>query len=525
MSDNENYLPNGWEQTTLGYVFKWGSGGTPLSGQSDYYDGKIPWAIIGDLNDTYITSTASYISEKGLKKSSAKWVEPGSVLVAMYGSIGKLGITTFPMTTNQAIAFTNPKPISAKYLFYYLLFRRDDLYKAGKGGTQRNISQTVLKLFPFVIAPLAEQIRISDSLDEIFSDLNAGIEALERVRKKIKLYRASILKAAMNGTLTKDMCGFQIQSEPASELLKRILTERRRRWEEAQLSKFKADGKKLPTGWRNKYKEPVLPEIDGLTEIPTNWCWASFDQIGETQGGLQKSPNRKPTKSHFPYLRVANVNRNKLDLTELYHFELTEEELDRLRLQPGDLLIVEGNGSRTEIGRCAIWLGEVEDCVHQNHIIRVRPITGVLPKYVNLFLNSPVGQNAIQHVASSTSGLYTLNLSKIEKLPLALPPIDEQEFIIEAIEEQLSIIEHLETDIDDKLKYAHALRLSILNHAFTGHLVPQDPNDEPASELLKRIAMDHKVLAQESTSKKRERPNNKTIKLPSVINKKIRTYK
>ena len=100
-----------------------------------------------------------------------------------------------------------------------------------------------------------------------------------------------------------------------------------------------------------KYKEPVAPDTSDLPPLPGGWCWASFDQIGETQGGLQKSPSRKPIKNHYPYLRVANVHRGALDLNELHRFELTDDELTRLRLEPGDLLIVEGNGSRTEVGR------------------------------------------------------------------------------------------------------------------------------------------------------------------------------
>jgi type I restriction enzyme, S subunit len=207
---------------------------------------------------------------------------------------------------------------------------------------------------------------------------------------------------------------------------------------------------------------------------------------------------------HFPYLRVANVQRGSLDLGELHRFELTPQELDRLRLQVGDILIVEGNGSRTEIGRCAMWLGAVEDCVHQNHIIRVRMLLGVLPKYVDFFLNSPDGQAAIQWVASSTSGLYTLSVGKIERLPIAMAPTNEQEAIVEAAESQLSVISHLEADLDTKLKSAQALRQAILRHAFTGQLVPQDPNDEPASELLKRIARWRESRAREAAAKKED---------------------
>src|SRR5262249_37446890 len=226
------------------------------------------------------------------------------------------------------------------------------------------------------------------------------------------------------------------QIEPAPELLKRILAERRQRWEEEQLRKFREKGREPPRNWKAKYKEPVAPKIPNQQELPASWCWASFDQVGETQGGLQKSPSRTPIKNHYPYLRVANVHRGSLDLRELHRFELADEELNRLQLRPGDLLIVEGNGSRTEIGRCALWKGEVENCVHQNHIIRVRPIVEVISKYANVFLNSPVGQSAIQYVASSTSGLYTLSVTKIEQLPLALAPLAEQEAIVEAVDDQ-----------------------------------------------------------------------------------------
>ena len=360
-----------------------------------------------------------------------------------------------------------------------------------------------LKTVRIPIASSAEQIRIADTLDELFSDLNAGTAALERARDKLKLYRASVLKTAVEGALTADWRKQHPDVEPADELLKHILVERRSRWEQDQLRKFEEKGKTPPKNWKAKYKEPVAPDTAGLPSLSESWCWTTFDQIGDTQGGLQKSPARTPKKNHYPYLGVANVHRGSLDLSNLRRFELTPDELKKLRLAPGDILIVEGNGSRTEIGRCALWLGEVEDCVHQNHIIRVRPSEGLIPRYVDTFLNSPTGQIAIQNVASSTSGLYTLSISKIKQLPLALPPTTEQEAIVAAVQAQLSIIDQLEADIDAKLQSAQVLRQSILKHAFTGKLVPQDPDDEPASELLKRIAAERKARVQEAAAKRK----------------------
>ena len=372
------------------------------------------------------------------------------------------------------------------------------------GVGQMRVPGEFLNSVRIPIAPSIEQARIVSTLEELFSDLDSGLAALEKARNKLTLYRASVLKAAVEGALTADWRGRHPQVEPASELLERILVERHRRWEEGQLRQFKEKGRVPPKNWKAKYREPVAVGTDTLPALPHGWCWASFDQIGDTQGGLQKSPARTPRRNHFPYLRVANVHRGSLDLSNLHRFELTPDELKKLRLASGDILIVEGNGSRREIGRCALWLGEVADCVHQNHIIRIRPSTGLIPKYMDIFLNSPTGQIAIQNVASSTSGLYTLSVGKVKRLPLALPPEDEQEAVVEITEAQLSIIDRLESDLDAKLTHAHSLRQAILRHAFTGRLVPQNPNDEPASELLKRIAAEREARAREDRTVQRK---------------------
>ena len=168
-------LPEGWEWATLSDVAKWGSGGTPKKGVAGYYDGAIPWAVIGDLNDGVVTESANSITELALSKSSAKPVEPGAILIAMYGSIGKLGVVGVPMATNQAIAFAKPYDVlDSAYLFNYLLSQRNSLNSEGKGATQLNISQTILKAWPIPVPPLPEQRRIVAAIEEHFSRLDAA---------------------------------------------------------------------------------------------------------------------------------------------------------------------------------------------------------------------------------------------------------------------------------------------------------------------------------------------------------------
>ena len=138
----EKNLPNGWAIKPMTEVVTWGSGGTPKATESQYYDnGDIPWLIIGDLNDGVVTESQSKITELGLKNSSAKIIPAGTLLVAMYGSIGKLGITGIECCTNQAIAFAKElRGVSTKYMFYYMAMMKSKLISMGKGGTQNNIS-------------------------------------------------------------------------------------------------------------------------------------------------------------------------------------------------------------------------------------------------------------------------------------------------------------------------------------------------------------------------------------------------
>ena len=445
----------------------------------------------------------------GSMKSSANTFRSGDVLYGRLRSyLNKVYQPHFDgLCSGEFIVMPETTAVSGKFL-KYRLNASDFVHFAShiNTGDRPRVDFGQISNFDLSLPPKPEQVRITEALDELFSDLDAGVAALEQARDKLTLYRASVLKAAVEGALTADWRAQHPRTEPASDLLERILVERRRRWEEGQLSSFEEKGRAPPRNWKAKYKEPVAPETAGLPALPDGWCWAGFDQIGGIQGGLQKSPARRPRKNHYPYLRVANVHRGTLELSNLHRFELMPDELKKLRLEPGDILIVEGNGSRTEIGRCALWTGEVADCVHQNHIIRVRPIDGLIPKYMDTFLNSPTGQNAIQNVASSTSGLYTLSISKIKRLSLTLPPLIEQKAIVEAVEERLSVIDRLEADLVAKLESVQGLRQSILKHAFTGKLVPQDPNDESASELLKRIAAEREERAREAQSARRKRP-------------------
>jgi type I restriction enzyme, S subunit len=370
----------------------------------------------------------------------------------------------------------------------YALHRREFIEHANNSSRGINLPRTSwrdLQDFRLPLPRPAEQRRIVAVLDAAFRRLDAAAERLARVPVLIKKFRAAVLSAAVEGRLTEDWRTEHAgKVEPASALLERTLAERRARWESDQQEKYARGGKTPPNKWQAKYEEPASPESDDLPEPPEGWCWATVEQVGDVQGGIQKQPSRTPRLNTFPFLRVANVLRGRLDLADVHRIELFEGEIGRLRLQAGDLLIVEGNGSASEIGRMAVWHGAIDDCVHQNHIIRVRPYRYVLPAYVETYWNSPGGADAVQQEAVTSAGLFNLSVGKINRLPIPLPPVAEQREIVRRVEEQMRLAGAVEARVAGATERVERLRQALLAKAFRGELVPHDPKDERKQPTL-----------------------------------------
>ena len=189
-----NHMPSNWEVRKMPSVVKWSSGGTPKATEKQYYEnGSIPWLVIGDLNDGIVTKSESKITKLGLENSSAKMIPKGTLLVAMYGSIGKLGITGIECCTNQAIAYAKELyGVTTEYLYYYMAMMKPKLISKGKGGTQKNISQSVLNSLDVIVPPLSEQKRIVARIEELFSELDSGVETLKKTKQQLAVYRQTV---------------------------------------------------------------------------------------------------------------------------------------------------------------------------------------------------------------------------------------------------------------------------------------------------------------------------------------------
>jgi type I restriction enzyme, S subunit len=361
--------------------------------------------------------------------------------------------------------------------------------KTKTSAGQIGISGGDLRQVPFPLPPLNEQRRIVAKLEALQARSRRAREALETVPPLLEKLRQSILAAAFRGDLTKDWRAQHPNVEPASELLKRIRVERRRKWEEAELAKMKAKGKApADDRWKARYKEPEAVDAKGLPELPGGWCWASLDELTLLVGGITKGQKRKSAAQlrMIPYLRVANVQRGHLDLVEVKTIEATEEEIAELSLVNGDILLNEG-GDRDKLGRGWIWNGELPECIHQNHVFRARCASAhIEPKYVSHYANLR-GQDFFVDQGKQTTNLASVSISRVRRFPIALPPAAEQRLIVQLVSNRLATATDTTSIIKTAEQKVVELERALLAKAFRGELVPQDPNDEPAEAMLARL--------------------------------------
>lgn len=194
-------------------------------------------------------------------------------------------------------------------------------------------------------------------------------------------------------------------------------------------------------------------------------------KLADVRGGIQKSPDRAPGNNPVRYLTVAHVHRDHIRLDEPRYFEVAPNELERWRLKAGDVLIIEGNGSADQIGRTALFRGEIDQCVHQNHVIRIRPDQErVFPEFLNLYLNSPVGQDAVQTRSRTTSGLRSLSVGRIKEIEVKLPPLSDQDKIVRLAQEIRTSFQRITIAQDQTAKELDAMLPAILDRAFRGGL-------------------------------------------------------
>ena len=466
-------LPKKWKWVPLGEILtNIIGGGTPSKSNPSYWQGKIPWLTIKDMRTRRPIDSIDHISEAAVKESSTNIIPADTVIIATRVGLGKVVRVPYDATINQDLKALIPKAgIDKSYLEYWIVSIADYLESIGSGTTVKGIRLETLREIPFPLAPPEAQKQIVAEIEKQFSRLDEAVASLKRIQANLKRYKAAVLKAAVEGKLTEQWRKGHPDVEPADQLLKRILTERRAKWEAEELAKMKAKGiKPKDDSWKKKYKEPAEPDTANLPELPEGWVWATYDQTGTLNLGRQRAPKYHFGPNMRQYLRVQNVFEDRIDLSDVMEMDFPPSDFEKYELKSGDMLLNEGQSPEL-LGRPAIYRGELPGACFTNTLIRFRAVTGVSVEFALLVSRYYMRARRFLEEGSITTNIAHLSLGRLATIEFPLPCLTEQQTIVAEAERLISVTEKIEVTIKTNLKRAERLRQTILQQAFSGGLV------------------------------------------------------
>ncbi|MFG1317543.1 restriction endonuclease subunit S [Xanthobacter autotrophicus] len=419
-------LPKGWEAEQLGSLADFVMGQAPPGTECNKAGAGVPFVKAGEFGDR-LPIIREWTS-RPLKCALAS-----DVLICVVGATaGKINLGA-NCAIGRSVAAIRPTPaLDQIYLYDFLATKVLQLRAGSVGSAQGVISKDDLAEVQIPLAPLPEQRRIVAKIDSLTAKSRRARDHLDHIPRLVEKYKQAILAAAFRGDLTRE--------------------------------------------WRTEHGKHAP------------WQQVLLGDIADIQSGI--TLGKKRLSGAFlirrPYLRVANVQRGWLKLDEIKEIEVTPGEAERLYLRPGDILMNEG-GDRDKLGRGWVWEGQVADCIHQNHVFRVRLLDSDFPpKLVSLYANE-FGQRHFFDEGTQTTNLASISKTKLSSLPIPLPPASEAVELLHRIETAFAWIDRLASEATSARKLIDRLDQAVLAKAFRGELVPQDPSDEPASLLLERI--------------------------------------
>jgi len=426
-----------------------------------------------------------------------QWVRTDDVLVSMtrpnLNAVARVGPGLDGAVASTGFDVLRPVGVNPGWVFYRVRTIEfvADVCEDLQGVVYPAIRPADVRRHVIPVPPLPEQSRIVQAIESYLSRLDDAVATLERVQRNLKRYRASVLKAAVEGQLVPTEAELARaegrEYEPASVLLERMLADRRRRWEEAELAKMKAKGKVPKDGkWKARYEEPGAPDTSDLPELPEGWVWASCAQLllrlqtGPFGSTLHKSDY---VVGGTPIINPQHLQGNGFHPSQRVSVGAeTAKRLSAFALKIDDVVL----GRRGEMGRCALVGSREEGWLLGTGSLALRPLSGVVGSYLAWVMRSPRVVGTLEGASVGTT-MTNLNQEIVFQLPVQFPPIVEQRRIALELDRHYSVIDSVEQTLSQQRARLSAARQAILKWAFEGRLVDQDPADEPASALLERI--------------------------------------
>lgn len=446
-------LPEKWIWASIGELYNIVGGGTPSTDNTEYWNGDIPWITSADIHGLNDIKPRRFINIRAIEESATNLVPEGSLIVVTRVGLGKVALSKTHLCFSQDLQalIGNNSIINTRYALHYLSGAVQIFKYNSRGTTIAGVTKKQLSLLHIPLPPLSEQHRIVARIEELFSHLDAGIEALQKAKAQLQRYRQAVLKAAVEGRLTEE--------------------------------------------WRNVYPDVETIRAPTQTEsvlsselpmLPNSWDWFSFSQlIKGSQNGLSKRRSEEGDPVHV--LRLADIINNMISSKNPRDIKLTKQELNKYLIQEGDLLCIRVNGSKNLVGKMIPFINN-DKWAFCDHFIRFKLDKElVLSSYLSIYFNTKIARKYIELNMVSSAGQNTISQRTLALMPVPLPSIEEQDAIITEIDRMFSILDALESSLDKCLERSNRLRQSILKHAFEGKLVLQDPNDEPVSVFMKLI--------------------------------------
>jgi type I restriction enzyme S subunit len=416
-------VPNGWRAGCVKELARVVGGGTPDRSRQEYWrDGTVPWVTPTDLtaqSRKYILDTGEHITDRGYEESSARLLPKGTVICSSRGTVGTLAIAGRPLATNQSCENLIPRDgVDSEFLYYLMHHVRPMLERLACGTTFQSVTRDDIACVRVAYPRPAEQAAIARTLDAADEAIARSRTALEKARR--------VKRALMQRLLTRGACA----------------------------------GRKMVASRFGRF--------------PTDWRIMKLAEVAEVGSGvtLGKDLNGYATVE-LPYLRVANVQDGHLDLSEIKTVRVKRDEAGQYMLKAGDVLMTEG-GDIDKLGRGTVWNGEIADCLHQNHVFRVRANReSLVPAYLAAVIGAEYGKRYFMRVAKRTTNLASTNKTQVRAFPLPVPPVDEQRQIVAIL---MAAQQRVAAE-DVRLQMLERLKRGLMQGLLTGRVRPMGVGD------------------------------------------------